>query len=654
MSSTQRIFLSLGVTIAAILGYLIFQSSYQEVETQPVEGGQSISPTYKEGKGREFASDKIIVKIEDDATQSDLEAINRGNEARTEDDLPRSDVSVVDLPGDLPVEEAIELYEASPDVEYAEPDFLLQPAQTSSPDDPDYSKLYGLNNTGQSGGSADADIDASEAWGTTTGDSGVVVAVIDEGIDVKHPDLVNNIWTNPGESGSGKETNGIDDDANGYVDDVNGWDFANNDKGVYDPDPVSGAGDEHGTHVAGTIAAQGNNGIGITGVSWQTQIMPLKFLGADGGYTSDAVEAINYAVDRGVKISNNSWGGGGFSQALSDAISRADAKGHIFVAAAGNGGADGVGDDNDAAPHYPSNYNIPNVVSVAASDASDALASFSNYGVSSVDVAAPGVRILSTLPGNTYGSYSGTSMATPHISGIAALLRAKDPSLDDAQLKAQLLQSVDAKGSLSGKVATGGRANSAQALGINPPPPDTTAPDTSISSGPSGTTRSTSANFGFVASEAVSRFECSLDGAAFAACSSPKAYSGLTSKAHSFRVRAVDRAGNVDGTPAVRNWTVDTVIPTVTAPSPAPGASTRDRTPLVRATARDTQTNLQKTNLKLYFDGARITTFTYDAGADVLRYTPTTRAYGTHTVNVVATDAAGNVGSRKWSFKIVR
>ena len=654
MSLTQRIFLSLGVTFAAVLGYLVFQSSVQEVETQPREGGKAVTPTYKEGKGREFASDKIIVEIEEDATQSDLEAINRRNDARTDDDLPRSDVSVVDLPRDLPVEEAIDLYEASPDVEYAEPDFLLKPAQTSSPDDPDYPKLYGLNNTGQSGGSADADIDASEAWDITTGDPSVVVAVIDEGVDVRHPDLVNNIWTNPGESGSGRETNGIDDDRNGYVDDVNGWDFANNDNGVYDPDPVSGAGDEHGTHVAGTIAARGNNSIGVIGVSWQTQIMPLKFLGTNGGYTSDAVEAINYAVARGVKISNNSWGGGGFSQALSDAINRADAQGHIFVAAAGNGGSDGVGDDNDAAPNYPSNYSSPNVVSVAATDSGDALASFSNYGASSVDVAAPGVRILSTLPGHRYGSYSGTSMATPHVAGAAALLKAKDPSLDDAQLKAQLLQSVDAKGGLSGKVATGGRANSARALGTNPPPPDTTAPETSISSGPSGTTRSTSANFEFVASEAVSGFECSLDGAAFAACASPKAYSGLTSKAHSFRVRAVDQAGNVDATPSVRNWTVDTVLPTVASPSPAPGASTRDRTPLIQAVARDTQTNLQKTNLQLYLDGARITTFTYDASADVLRYTPTTRAYGTHTVKVVATDAAGNVGSKQWSCKIVR
>ncbi len=339
---------------------------------------------------------------------------------------------------------------------------------------------------------------------------------------------------------------------------------------------------------------------------------------------------------------------------MRDAIANADAAGHLFVAAAGNGGSDGVGDDNDVAPHYPSSYDVANVVSVAASDDKDALASFSNFGTLSVDLAAPGVRILSTLPGNNYGSYSGTSMATPHITGIAALLKATDASLDDAQLKTQLLQSVDPKGNLAGKVATSGRVNSARALGTTTPPPDTAAPKTSITSGPSGTTKSTSASFEFATSGAVSRYECSLDGAAFTTCASPKAYSGLTSKAHSFEVRAVDQAGHVDGTPSVRNWTVDAVLPTVTSLSPAPGSSTRDRTPLIRATIRDTQTNLQKTNIRLFLDGVRITTFTYDAGTDVLRYTPTTRAYGTHTVRVVATDAAGNVGSKQWSFKIVR
>jgi subtilisin family serine protease len=203
-----------------------------------------------------------------------------------------------------------------------------------------------------------------------------VVGVIDEGIEVNHPDLKDNIWTNAGEvAGSG-----IDDDRDGYVDDVNGYGFANNDANVYDPDPISGRGDEHGTHVAGTIAAVGNNGIGVAGVNWDAGVASLKFLGADRGYTADAIEAINYAVAEGIDISNNSWGGGSRSQALEDAIRRADSAGHIFIAAAGNGGADGVGDDNDAAPTYPASDDAPNVVSVAATDDTDRLTSFSNFG----------------------------------------------------------------------------------------------------------------------------------------------------------------------------------------------------------------------------------------------------------------------------------
>jgi len=332
----------------------------------------------------------------------------------------------------------------------------LKPSQTTSANDSYYSSLYGLNNSGQSGGTADADVDAPEAWNTTTGDTGTVVAVIDQGVDINHPDLKNNIWTNSGETAG----NGVDDDRNDYVDDVNGWDFYRNDSSVYD----SGDGDTHGTHVAGTIAAEGNNNLGVVGVNWKAKIMPLKFLGPDGGYTSDAVEALNYAVNKGVKISNNSWGGGGKSQALLDAINKADTAGHLFVAAAGN---DGVNNDNTN--HYPSSYNSPNVISVAATNNKDALAGFSNYGATSVDLSAPGVGILSTLPGNTYGSYSGTSMATPHVTGVAALLKSRNPSADDAQLKDYILKSVDQKNNLQGRMVTGGRANALGSLARSSP-----------------------------------------------------------------------------------------------------------------------------------------------------------------------------------------
>jgi len=313
VSIFQRASLLVGFSAATLVVFVGLQGATQEAMTQPVQGEEA---TYQEGSGSQFAPGEIIVVLEEPASQADLRELNQENDATIEEDLPRSDVNVVDLPQDLSVAEAVQAYEDSPDVAYAEPNFIkLQP--TAVPNDPNYNNLWGLNNTGQTGGTADADIGAPEAWKTTTGSAGTVVAVIDEGIDINHPDLRDNIWTNPGEIPG----NGIDDDNNGYVDDVNGWDFFNGDNTVYDPDPLNrGKGDEHGTHVAGTIAATGNNGVGITGVNWDAQIAALKFLGPDDGFTDDAVEAIDYAVAEGIDISNNSWGGVGRSQALEDAI----------------------------------------------------------------------------------------------------------------------------------------------------------------------------------------------------------------------------------------------------------------------------------------------------------------------------------------------
>ena len=447
-----RVSSTTGVLAAALLLSVVWQGATQEAKTQ-TEGRDAAmeQPSFSAPSGKEFAEDRIIVKLEGGATSADLTALNRRNDARAEEDLPRSDVNVVGLPNDLGVGEAVRRYEASPAVEYAEPDFLLQP--TASPNDPSSPKLYGLNNTGQSGGTPDADIDAKEAWDTTTGAPGTVVAVIDEGVDANHPDLKGNIWVNTDEV----PANGVDDDGNGYVDDVNGYDFAHDDASVYD----AADGDDHGTHVAGTIAAQGNNGIGVAGVNWRAGIMVCKFMGANGGYTSDAVEAINYAVANGAKISNNSWGGGSSSQTLQSAISRADSAGHLFVAAAGNNGS-----NNDTTPSYPAAYNNANIISVAATNDRDALASFSNFGATTVDLAAPGVNILSTLPGNRYGSYSGTSMATPHVVGVAALIKSNWPTLDDAQIKSRILQSVDKKANLQGTSVTGGRLNAAEALSV--------------------------------------------------------------------------------------------------------------------------------------------------------------------------------------------
>ena len=342
-----------------------------------------------------------------------------------------------------------------PRVRFAEPDAVYR--IDTLPNDPLFGQLWGLNNTGQtvksSTGTADADIDAPEAWSTTTGSSSVVVAVIDSGVDWHHPDLAANIWTNPGESCPGCASDGIDNDGNGYVDDVHGWDFVNDDN-----DPFDDHG--HGTHVAGTIGASGSNGVGIAGVNWNVQIMPLKFIGANGqGTADDAVRAILYATRMGAVASNNSWGGEEFSQALEDAIADADAHGSLFVAAAGNSAK-----NTDTTPDYPSGFDLPNVLTVGATDQNDVRAWFSNYGKQSVDLAAPGTNIYSTWPGGIYRFSEGTSMAAPHVTGVAALAKAAFPSASAVGLKALILRTVDQNASFAGLSTTGGRLNARAAV----------------------------------------------------------------------------------------------------------------------------------------------------------------------------------------------
>src|SRR5215217_6384095 len=567
MSITQRIALMAGALVATLVIFIVLQGTTQEVETQTEDQGAE-QPSFPAPGDREFVLGEVIVGLEESATQADLAALNRRTDAETEEDLPHSDVNLVDLPPELPVGEAVQRYEASPDVEYAEPNFLIFPTKT--PNDTHFNKLWGLHNTGQTigsrAGTADADIDAKEAWDTSTGTPDTVVAVIDEGMDINHPDLRNSIWRNPGEIPDNK----IDDDHNGYVDDVHGYDFANDDASVYDPDPISSKGDEHGTHVAGTIAAEGNDGTGVTGVNWQAQVMALKFMGPNGGSTVDAVEAINYAVRNGAKISNNSWGYvGSPSRSLQDAIGRADAAGHLFVAAAGNGGADGIGDNNDrnsTNTHYPASYNNANIIAVAATDNRDRLASFSNYGATTVDLAAPGVNIASTLPGNGYGYYSGTSMATPHVTGMAALLKSQNPTLDDAQIKTAILDSVDKKSSLKGKVLTSGRLNAASALSSVTRIGATDTTDPTVSSvKPSPSTRDRTPRL--TATVRDDRAELSqgdirfaLDGqdtTAFSYDADRLIYDSrrLSVGKHTARVTATDDAGNS----ATRTWTFTVV-----------------------------------------------------------------------------------------------
>lgn len=346
------------------------------------------------------------------------------------------------------VQGALGLLSVDQNIEYIEPNYLV--SISAIPNDPDFSQQWALDNQGQSGGKVNADIDAPQAWDLSTGNS-IVVAVIDSGIDYTHSDIANNIWINTAEIPG----NGIDDDNNGYVDDVRGWDFVNNDN-----DPMDDHG--HGTHVAGIIAAEGNNGQGISGISWKARLVPLKFIDTSGiGSTVNAIRAINYAVAQGARLSNNSWGGAGFSQALYDTLRAAEQKGHMIIAASGN---EALNNDDPNTPHYPSGYDLNNIISVAATDRTDNLAGFSNFGSTAVDLGAPGVRILSLIPNNRYQMMDGTSMAAPVVTGVASLVLSRSPDLPLTNLRTILLSSVDAVAALNGITVTGGRINAFRAL----------------------------------------------------------------------------------------------------------------------------------------------------------------------------------------------
>ena len=338
----------------------------------------------------------------------------------------------------------------NPNIEYCEPNYIYHILETI-PNDPDFSAQWALKN------SRDADIDAPEAWDMQTGSRDVVVGIIDTGIDYDHPDLKDNMWTNPGESGGGKETNGVDDDGNGFIDDFRGWDFINNDNDPFDDN-------QHGTHVGGIVGAVGNNGRGVAGANWTVSLVGLKFLSGSGsGSTADAIDAIQYATQMQIPILNNSWGGGSRSQALADAIEQANQAGILFLAAAGNSGS-----NNDRTNNYPSNYESENVVAIASSTDRDALSSFSSYGATTVDLAAPGSDILSTIPGGRYASFSGTSMATPYAAGVAALVMAQFPGIDHVSVKYRLMGSTDPKSDFEDRTVSGGRLNAANALSTSP------------------------------------------------------------------------------------------------------------------------------------------------------------------------------------------
>jgi subtilisin family serine protease len=617
---------------------------------------------------------------------------------------------VVELPEGASVPLAAAALESDPDVLYAEPNYVYR--LTGIPNDPLFGTLWGMSQP------SDADIDAPEAWDLQTGKASVVVAVVDSGVAIDHPDLAPNIWTNNDPPGGG------DNDGNGFVDDTNGWDFVQGDRS---PRDFNG----HGTHVAGTIGARGNNAIGVAGVNWVVSLMPVRAANADGGLTSaNIASALLYACREGADVVNGSFGGSGFSTPIRDAVISADCANTLLVFAAGNSNwnLEPNGAANDA---YPCEYHRPaaqggasaaNIICVAATTETDTRASFSNYGATAVHLAAPGSNInsawvaysqvagsaegfegtdpefdsrwgdrtttagdapwgrtnavantgtysLADSPGANYandsdttirrlGAYSlsgregcridyrlrlatqfgfdffeiwggpttattiplsgwtgsssgafvslsddispldglgdaylrfalfsdaatvgdgayvddmvlkclmlgasvyevlnGTSMATPHVAGAAGLLLARNSTLTVAQLKSQILDNVDPVPALAGLVSTGGRLNLFDSVN-DTPAPDTTKPNTTISSGPSGRVSSRTATFRFRSNEAGSTFQCKLDSGAWKPCSSPKTFRNLARRQHTFQVRARDAAGNVDSTPAKRTWTI--------------------------------------------------------------------------------------------------
>ena len=457
---------------------------------------QSIISQMEKGK---YKDGELLVKFKSGVVKTSslkLHQTIRASVAKSFKIVPNLDL--VKLPKGLSVKDAIIQYMSDPNVEYAEPNYIIR--ASSIPNDTYFGNQWALNNTGTyAAGTSDADIDAPEAWDITTGNSSIVIAVLDTGIDYDHSDLVGNIWTNSGETDC---LNGLDDDGNGYADDCKGWDFStcveSDEDGLCitpkleDNDPMDEYG--HGTHVAGIIGAVGNNGAGVSGVMWRVKLMPLKVLDSTGwGSNGELIAGIQYAVDNGAKVMNVSLGGYDFSTFVYEAIETANSAGVLFVASAGNGGIDGIGDNNDLTPHYPSGYNLPNIISVAATDQNDIRVSFSNYGLTSVHVAAPGVYVISTVP-NWWSEYQGygvlefelgTSMAAPHVSGLAGLLYSyydgnhNTPLFNSSQVRATILKCVDKKETLDGWIQTGGRINAYKAVASLAMPTQLTATATS-------------------------------------------------------------------------------------------------------------------------------------------------------------------------------
>ncbi|CAM3825237.1 S8 family serine peptidase [Rheinheimera salexigens] len=431
----HKTLIAIAVTAALVSGSTLANSSAEE----------SILVMFKPGVSKQ---QRESVVLRQGASLRQLDAQGRDMKMRYVAD---GRIVKVQVPKGVDRDALIKKLTVNPYVEIAEPNYPLKALVT--PDDPRFNDLWALHNTGQNGGTAGADIKALDAWDISTGSRDVIIGVIDTGMDYNHPDLIDNRWVNLGD----------------YPGSTYGYSTLN-----AELDPMDS--DTHGTHVAGTIGASGNNGIGISGVNWSVTIVPCQFLGPDGGSTAGAIECINFFTDLklnygvDVKATNNSWGGGGFSETLREAIQSSNDAGILFIAAAGNAGVNA-----DTTPMYPAAYDLDGIVSVASTDRNDQLSVFSsgasNYGAVSVDLGAPGSAILSTTPGNSYASYSGTSMASPHVAGAAALLWSVNPDITPLEMKAILMDSGDSLTALDGKTVSGKRLNLANAMADADPTP---------------------------------------------------------------------------------------------------------------------------------------------------------------------------------------
>ena len=459
MSRNLKVSLA-ALTLTALMAACSQQNATSQVTEQVLPQAQS-TQNYVEGEvlvQYSTASDTEQQTIEKNHGLSKKETVSRKNGKQ---------LKLLKINNGKDVKAVIQELKSQPGVEFAEPNWIYTHEATSN--DPYFTgnNLWGMYGDASTPSNVYGS-QAAEAWAAGhTGSRSVYIGIIDEGIQFTHPDLAANIWTNPYDP-----VDGVDNDGNGLIDDTHGWDFANGDNTVYDGTKRAGT-DDHGTHVAGTIGGIGGNGQGVAGVNWNVTMISGKFLGGRGGTTANAIKAVDYFTDlkkrHGLNIiaTSNSWGGGGFSQGLLDAINRGGDAGILFIAAAGNGGNDQVGDNNDTVTNYPSNYECTKggtrgwdcVIAVAAINSTGGLGSFSNYGAKTVDIGAPGVAINSSVPTNSYASYSGTSMATPHVSGAAALYASTHAGATAQQIKDAILSSAVPTASLAGKTVTGGRLN---------------------------------------------------------------------------------------------------------------------------------------------------------------------------------------------------